>query len=55
MFNTQHHAPAAAALIADLDAIARIETSLGPSARRATPGARPDFSRLARYIPNLKH
>lgn len=43
---------AAAALVADLDAIARIEAATD---RRASAVAgRPDFARLRRYIPDLK-
>ncbi|MCC0075010.1 MAG: hypothetical protein H6898_00300 [Rhodobacter sp.] len=47
---------AAAALAGDFAAIARIEASLtlAQGARRTTHRGRPDFSRLARYIPDLK-
>ena len=55
MFNARHHAPAAAALVADLDVIARIEMSLEARTRRSTPNSRPDFSRLLRHISTLKH
>jgi len=43
-----------ASLVADLDAIARIERSLDMRNRRSTYQGRSDFSRLARYIPDLK-
>ena len=45
---------AVASLVADLDAIARIESSLGSRTRHTAYRGRPDFSRLARLVPNLK-
>lgn len=45
-----------AAFAGDLAAIARIEASLAivRGARQGARRGRPDFSRLARYIPDLK-
>jgi len=58
MFQTRPHssitADVAASLAADFDAIARIENSLDVRPRMAERRSRTDFSRLARFVPNLK-
>jgi len=54
MFQSRKTPPQIATLVADLAVIARIETTLGTRARRISPTQRPDFSRLARYCPDLR-
>lgn len=54
MFTTRpqnHHADA---LAEDFAAIARIEASLTRGAQRPAAQVVPDFSRLKRYVPDLK-
>ncbi|WP_417599384.1 hypothetical protein [Pararhodobacter oceanensis] len=54
MFQPRSIQPKFASVVADLEVIARIETSITSSKRRAPTLSHGDFSRLARYIPDLR-